>query len=601
MILLVLALVAQISTPPYIRSDADIERRTVAVEFVYDGDTFKGADGIDYRLAGINAPEIAHPEHNKPEGEPGGEEAADALKRLILGERVTVLIDREHSLDRYGRTVALVFLDGKDVNLDLVRNGFAEIRYIDLSPMIDEPIFRQLAEDRAVIHAGPTDSTTPFDTAPPTNPEATRHLFSPGDRVRVIVGPQSQDFTINPDGEILIRGLGVIRIGDSTAAQASAALDTAIRAKGITVSPITVFYLAPPTKVQRNVVILGAVKKSGTFPATTLLTAISAIDGFTIDANPAEVRITSGETTTVVNAARIMAGIDRDITLEGGEVIVVPTLPRILVSGAVVKPNWVTAQYLSEAISVAGGVIPEADLEHAELRTSFNTPVSIDVQAIFSGKSDDIRLHDRDRITIPIRPRAILPNVQVYGPVLLPGTRQGFTLADAVREARPDTRADLTTVIIDRGNGDTTTVNASDIALGHALDTNLREGDRVLIPQRPEVAAGSPDTPQTVTVLGDVKNPGQFPPATLTQVLASAGGVTNTARTNSIRVRLPDGRAHTYDLAKITSAKQDNPTLPPNSTVYVESDEPRRRSITDLSTIIGIFSTIALLALRLGG
>jgi hypothetical protein len=47
--------------------------------------------------------------------------------------------------------------------------------------------------------------------------------------------------------------------------------------------------------------------------------------------------------------------------------------------------------------------------------------------------------------------------------------------------------------------------------------------------------------------------------------------------------------------------KQDNPSLPPNSTVYVESDESRRQSMNDLRTWIGSVSTIALLALRLGG
>ncbi len=591
MTFLILALIAQISSPSYLRAEADIERRTVAVEFIYDGDTFKGADGINYRLAGINAPEVAHPEHNKPTGEPGGEESSDALKQMILSERVTVLIDQAHSTDRYGRTVALVMHGDKDVNIEMVRNGNAEIRYVDLSPMIDESAFRNAAstiEAEGARRAAPLDDVT-----------VAGHVLSPGDRIRIVVGNQTQDFTINPDGEILIRGLGVFRVASKTAAIATTDLDSTIRAKGIAASPVTVFYLAPPVKIQRNAVVLGAVKKSGTFPATTLLGAISAAEGFTYEANPTEVRITSGESTTLYNAARIMAGVERDIELQGGEIIVVPTLPRILVSGAVSKPNWVTALFLSEAISAAGGPIPEADLENVEFRSGAETSVRINVQAIFSGKLDDPRLDDRDRITIPIRARALVPNVQVYGPVQHPGTTEAFTVADAVREAKPDTRADLTSVIIDRGHGDTATVNARDIALGHDPDTDLREGDRVLIPRLPVAAAGQADTPQTVTVIGDVKTPGQFQPGTLTQVLASAGGVTNTSRTSAIRVRFPDGRATTYDLTRITSGKQDNPTLPANSTVYVESDEPRRQGMNDLRTFIGIISTVALLGLRL--
>lgn len=420
------------------------------------------------------------------------------------------------------------------------------------------------------------------------------HLLAPGDKVRIVVGNQSEDFTINPDGEILIKGLGIVRISDKTSTQATADLDSAIRAKGITVSPLTVFYLAPP-KQQGNVVVIGAVKKSGTYPAATLLGAISAAEGFTNEAHLAEVRITSDETTAIVNATRILTGVDPDIALGGEELIVVPSLPKILVSGAVAKPDWVTALFLSEAISAAGGPIPEADLAQTELRSESDTVIRIDVQAVFSGKAEDIRLTDRARVTIPVRPRAIVPIVQVYGSVDRPGTQEAFTVVDAVRQAEPDTRADLESVIIDRGRGDTVTVNARDIALGHTEDENLREGDRVLIPRRPESAA---DTPQTVTVLGDVKAPGQVSPGTLIQVLASVGGATNTARTTAIRVRFPDGRSATYDLARIHSGHQENPAIPAGSTVLVESDEPRRQKMNDFRSFIGIISTIALLALR---
>jgi protein involved in polysaccharide export with SLBB domain len=586
MILVLLSLIAQVSSQPYLRPEAEIEERTVAVDFIYDGDTFRGADGTDYRLAGINAPEVAHPEHGKPDGEPGGDESTDALREFIGDRNVTALIDRANPRDRYGRTVAIVIAGAIDVNLEQVRRGHAEVRYVDLSPMIDEAVFRQFAS---------VSSPQASDTISPA-PDVTGHILGPGDRVRVVVGPQSEDFAVNPDGEILIRGLGVVRIGGLTASSATANLDSAIRAKGITVSPITVFYLAPPARVQRNIVILGAVRKSGTYPATTLLGAVSAAEGFAIDANPIEVRVTAGETTILINATEILAGTIRDITLSGGEVIVVPSLPRVLVSGAVAKPNWVTALTLTEAVSAAGGPIPEADLERTEVRNRIDTPTRVNLQSVFSGIADDLRLDDRARVTIPTRPRAITPLVQVYGPVERPGTTEAFTLADAIREAQPDTRADLANVILERTPGDTTTLNAREIALGHALDTDLAQGDRVLIPRRPEATA---DTPQTVTVLGDVAKPGQYPPGTLTQLLAAAGGPANTARLSAIHVRHPDGRSQTLDLTRVTSGRQPDPTLAANATVFVESDEPRRQSMNDLRTFIGIISTVALLGLRL--
>lgn len=460
--------------------------------------------------------------------------------------------------------------------------------------------------------SGPSEAREPFPetnaelipplsvqpTLPPQPPQPQRTL-TPGDRIRVIIGTQSEDFTLNPEGDILIRGLGVVRLATMTAGAASAHLDSMIRAQGITIGPVTVFHLAPPARAQTAVVIvIGAVKKSGRYPATTLLGAISAAEGFTADANPTEVRITLGDSSAIINAARILEGATPDPTLAGGEVIVVPSLPRILVSGAVAKPNWVTALYLSEAIAAAGGPTSEADLANAEIHTIADSTTRIDIQAIFSGRTVDLRLDDRTRITVPVRPRATIPNVQVYGPVERPGTQQAFTLADAVREAIPDTTADLQNVILDRGRGVSHTLNAADIALGYAYDTNLNEGDRILIPRRPSPTG---ETPSSVTVIGDVKAPGQYPSGTITQLLATAGGVTTTARTSEINVRLPDGTSQAYDLKQIAEGRQPNPTLPANSTIYIESDAPRRESMNNLRVLIGILSSIVLLGLKLGG
>jgi protein involved in polysaccharide export with SLBB domain len=498
--------------------------------------------------------------------------------------------------------VALVFFGDKDVNMEMVHNGFADIKYVDLSPMIDELEFRASASvgasrDSPIVVRGESRHGTFQDGEDVT---VTEHVLAPGDRIRVIVGSQTQDFAINPDGEILIRGLGVIRFGDKTSAQAGADLDSAIRARGITVSPVTVFYLAPPAKPQRTVMVVGAIRRTGNYPATTLLGAISSADGLTPEANPTEVRVTLGESTTIVNAGRIMIGEAPDLKLQGGEVIIVPTYPRIFVSGAVARPNWVTAQYLSEAVSVAGGPLPEADLTNVELRALTDSPIRINAQAVFSGELDDVRLNDRDRITIPIRARAIAPAIQVYGPVQRPGTRQGFTVVDAVREAVPDTRADLTQVIIDRGEADSITVNAQDMALGHEQDIDLKTGDRVLIPRRnePIPEAAQPDTPQTVTVLGDVTRPGPVQPGPLTQVLAQVGGPKTTARLQAIHVRHPGGQAQIVNLTRITTGKEPDPDLPPGATVFVESDEPRRQGLADLRILIGIASALLLFAGR---
>lgn len=86
------------------------------VEGVSDGDTLKAViDGKEtkIRLYGIDAPEKA---------QPFGQVSTDAIKQLTTGHKITIqAIDR----DRYGRTVAIVFADGANVNEALVKSGNA--------------------------------------------------------------------------------------------------------------------------------------------------------------------------------------------------------------------------------------------------------------------------------------------------------------------------------------------------------------------------------------------------------------------------------------------------------------------------------------------
>jgi micrococcal nuclease len=85
---------------------------------VGDGDTIRvvarSGQRLTIRLACIDAPEMA-------QGAPG-EAARVALVQMV---RVSRLEIKPQATDKYGRTVAEVFVGGKNVNLELVRGGFA--------------------------------------------------------------------------------------------------------------------------------------------------------------------------------------------------------------------------------------------------------------------------------------------------------------------------------------------------------------------------------------------------------------------------------------------------------------------------------------------
>jgi micrococcal nuclease len=91
---------------------------------VIDGDTFSCTGGRRVRLLSIDAPERRQ--------RPYGDSATATLQRLIQrGTEVSLELGRD-STDRYGRTLAFVWLpDGRMVNEELVRRGWAVVYLYD--------------------------------------------------------------------------------------------------------------------------------------------------------------------------------------------------------------------------------------------------------------------------------------------------------------------------------------------------------------------------------------------------------------------------------------------------------------------------------------
>lgn len=82
---------------------------------VTDGDTIKvlrtGNEQVKIRLAGIDCPERK---------QPWGTKAKQTASDLVAGKTVTIKV---MDVDRYGRTVGRVFVDGVNVNRALVKGG----------------------------------------------------------------------------------------------------------------------------------------------------------------------------------------------------------------------------------------------------------------------------------------------------------------------------------------------------------------------------------------------------------------------------------------------------------------------------------------------
>lgn len=91
---------------------------------VLDGDTVVLDNDIRIRLLDINTPEIAHDGRS---AEPYAYEAANALRRLVFGQYVTIQTGPQKK-DRYDRVLGHIFLpNGGWVNGTLVRDGYAHV------------------------------------------------------------------------------------------------------------------------------------------------------------------------------------------------------------------------------------------------------------------------------------------------------------------------------------------------------------------------------------------------------------------------------------------------------------------------------------------
>ena len=103
----------------------------VVITTCYDGDTCTSSTEEKIRLACVDTPELRG---KRAEPVPA-KEARDYLRELVVGRKVTI---RRITTDRYGRTVAELFVNDSNVQQKLVASGHAEIywKYANLCPWI---------------------------------------------------------------------------------------------------------------------------------------------------------------------------------------------------------------------------------------------------------------------------------------------------------------------------------------------------------------------------------------------------------------------------------------------------------------------------------
>jgi len=95
------------------------ESKTTYVERVIDGDTIVVENDIHVRLLGINTPE---------KGEKYYREAKDFLGMVTLNKTIKLEYGKDKT-DKYGRELAYVFVNGANVNKEMVDEGYANFYF----------------------------------------------------------------------------------------------------------------------------------------------------------------------------------------------------------------------------------------------------------------------------------------------------------------------------------------------------------------------------------------------------------------------------------------------------------------------------------------
>lgn len=105
--------------------------KKAVVERIVDGDTIVLDSGEKIRYLMIDTPELSD----------GGEcfsgEARDFNSDAVLGKEITLEYDTECT-DRFGRLLAYIYVDGREINTLMVERGYACVLHI--SPNGDERV-----------------------------------------------------------------------------------------------------------------------------------------------------------------------------------------------------------------------------------------------------------------------------------------------------------------------------------------------------------------------------------------------------------------------------------------------------------------------------
>jgi protein involved in polysaccharide export with SLBB domain len=224
---------------------------------------------------------------------------------------------------------------------------------------------------------------------------------------------------------------------------------------------------------------------------------------------------------------------------------------RVRISGAVSKPGVYDRKYgmnINDLVAAAGGVIPEAYLQRADLlrykSNGIQELVIINLgSALNKDKIENIKLNDRDELMIYTTEEAGWKDsrVRIEGSVQRPGTYKrvdNMRISDLIFAAggllpEAGKLAEIGRVVL-TGQPNIIKVNLDGLVPSSEQDLLISDRDTVTIPSVNSILR----VPEVVYLSGEVINPGPYTLSSsterLSEVIKRAGGLTSRADNNCL-------------------------------------------------------------------
>jgi polysaccharide biosynthesis/export protein len=430
------------------------------------------------------------------------------------------------------------------------------------------------------------NGTRDLQAIPMDLPVGPEYVLGPGDAVAIdLWGGVSRRFyeVVDREGRISLPEAGPELVAGKSLADVQQSVQKILRTQFRDVSADVSLARLRTVRVY----VVGDVERPGAYDIGSLSTPLNALFSAGGPTNRGSLRIVKhfrgNQLVEEVDLYDLLLhGVKGDMQrLENGDTVLVPPLgSEVTLEGMVRRPGIYEQKdetSLSDALALAGGLLPGATLRHIEVQRLVahekQTMLSLDIppdnpSSDITQQLDAFRIQDGDKIRIfPIAAYA-QDAVYLEGHVLRPGKysyRDGMRVTDLIasyKDLLPEPASSYGEIIRLSAPDFRPTVESFDLAKALADPASapqLQRLDTVQIFSRYDF-----ENPPVVSVLGDVRDPGTFRTTGdihVSDAIHLAGGLAPDAETLDAQVfrYMPDSSMKIFNV-KLDSALQGNPS-----------------------------------------